>query len=187
MRHDAKFIPMTVEEFLSIDFPSDKKFELVDGVIQMMAGGSVAHALVAGNIIAFLRRSLRGSGCRPFGSDMGLVLSPNDFRYPDVAVYCGRVWTDKLLAERKLSDPSILFEILSPTTDRNDQGAKLDAYRAIASLDTVVLVDPIKQLTRVVQRLGPTSWRDDLFAQPHDIELPSIKLVLPHTEIFARD
>lgn len=187
MRYDPKFIPMTVDEFLSIDFPSDKKFELVDGVIRMMAGGSVAHALVASNIMAFLRNGLRGTGCRPFGSDMGLVVNRTNLRYPDIAVYCRNGWSDGELLEQKLADPSVIFEILSPSTDRNDQGAKLDEYRTIESLQTVVFVDPMQELSRVVQRIGPTSWRDDLFAQPHDVELPSLKLTIPHTEIFARD
>ncbi len=187
MRHDPKFVPMTVDDFLSIDFPSDKKFELVDGIIRMMAGGSGAHALVAGNILAFLRRSLRGSGCIPFGCDMGLEIGQNDLRYPDVAVYCNREWTDAVLAERRFRDPTIIFEISSSSTERDDHRSKLGEYRKLVSVETIVLVDPVAELTRVVQRLGPTSWRDDLFAQPHDIELPSVKLVLPHTEIFARD
>ncbi|MFM9976715.1 MAG: Uma2 family endonuclease [Sphingomonadaceae bacterium] len=178
---------MTVDEFLSIDFPSDKKFELVDGVIRMMAGGSVVHALVASNVMAFLRNQLRGTGCRPFGSDMGLMVNQTNLRYPDIAVYCRSEWSDSELLERKLGDPSVIFEILSPSTDRNDQGAKLDEFRTIESLQTVVFVDPIKELTRVVQRIGPTSWRDDLFAQPHDVELPSLGVTIPHAEIFARD
>ena len=187
MRYDPKFVPMTVEQFLAIDFPSDKKFELVDGVIEMMAGGTVIHSLVASNIMGYLRAALRGSGCRPFGSDMGLVIDDNNLRYPDVTIYCRSGWTDEELIQKQLEDPSVLFEVLSPSTDRNDQGTKLDEYRTIASLQTVVLVDPVKELTRVVQRLGPTSWRDDLFAQPHDVELPSLRLTIPHAEIFARD
>jgi Uma2 family endonuclease len=187
MRHDPKFIPMTVDEFLSIDFPSDKKFELVDGVIQMMAGGSAAHALIGGNIYSFLRRALRGSGCLPFNSDMGLVVNDNNLRYPDVAVYCDREWTDETLAAQKFENPNVIFEVLSPSTHPNDRGTKLDEYRTIPSLQTIVLVDPMKELTRVIQRIGPTSWRDDLFAQPHDVELPSLDVTIPHDEIFARD
>jgi Putative restriction endonuclease len=55
MRRDAKFEPVTVDQFLAIDFGSDRKFELLDGVIHMMAGGTVAHALISGNIFSFLR------------------------------------------------------------------------------------------------------------------------------------
>jgi hypothetical protein len=68
MRRDAKFEPVTVDQFLAIDFGSDRKFELLDGVIHMMAGGTVAHALISGNIFSFLRQALRGSACRPFNS-----------------------------------------------------------------------------------------------------------------------
>ncbi len=77
--------------------------------------------------------------------------------------------------------------MLSASTVRIDEGDKLARYRALPSVDTIVFVDPQNETTRIVERLGPTSWRDDLFAQPHDLELPAIGLTIPHTEIFARD
>jgi Uma2 family endonuclease len=107
--------------------------------------------------------------------------------FPDVRVYCGQDLTSETIAKQMLDNPSIIFEVLSPTTLRNDQGNKLDEYRTIAPLETIVCVDPEKELTRVVQRLGPTSWRDDLFAQLHDVALPSIGVTIPHNEIFTRD
>lgn len=70
---------------------------------------------------------------------------------------------------------------------RADQNAKLELYRGLTSLDTVVFVDPEDELVRVVQRLGPTSWRDDLFVAPHDVALPRLGVTVPHDEIFARD
>jgi hypothetical protein len=63
----------------------------------------------------------------------------------------------------------------------------LAQYRALPSVDTIVFVDPQNETSRVVQRLGPASWRDDLFAQPHDVDLPALGLSIPHHEIFARD
>ena len=89
MRIDPAYQKITAEEFLAIDFGTDRRFELSNGVIQMMSGGSSTHAHVAGNIYAFLRANLRGSGCVPFNSDMALRVSATDVRYPDIAVYCG--------------------------------------------------------------------------------------------------
>ena len=187
MRSDPKFQPITVEQFLDIDFGSDRKFELIDGVIQMMTGGSPAHARAAGNIFGFLYAKLRGTGCRAYGSDMGVRISEIDVRYPDVSVYCGNPASPEREKLRIYSDPVVVVEVLSPSTTKEDLGSKLDEYRRLASLDTIAFVDPDKELVRVVQRLGPTAWRDDLFAQPHDLELPSLALTIPHTEIFARD
>ena len=187
MRHDPVYQPITVDQFLDIDFGSDRKFELVDGVIRMMTGGSPAHARVASNIQGYLYGKLRGTGCRSYGSDIGIQVTETNCRYPDVSVFCGRPATREREAQRVFSDPVVVFEVLSPTTADEDQGKKLAQYRAIASVDTVVFVDPDNELTRVVQRLGATAWRDDLFAQPHDVDLPALGLTIPHTIIFERD
>lgn len=187
MRKDALYKPITVEEFLAIDFPSDRKYELVDGVIRSMTGGTPAHSRVSSNILTFLRTKLRGTGCRPYNSDMGVRVTDTDVRYPDVAVYCGNPTTREREEARVFTDPVVIFEVLSPSTTRNDEGEKLGQYRHLPSLDTIVFVDPEAETARVVQRLGPQSWRDDLFAQPHDVMLPVLDLTIPHTEIFARD
>lgn len=186
MRSSHAYIPVTAEQFVEIDF-GDRKFELVDGVLRMMTGGSPAHARVASNILIFLGTKLRGTGCRAYNSDMGLRVDEGNVRYPDVSVYCGDPATPERERQKLFTDPRVIFEVLSPSTAKEDQGSKTDEYRAVASLDTIVFVDVDSEVTRVVQRLGPTSWRDDLFAQPHDIELPSLGLVVPHAEIFARD
>jgi Uma2 family endonuclease len=187
MRNDPRYQPITVEQFLSIDFGTDRKFELVDGMIRMPTGGTSAHSRVAGNIYFFLRQKLSGSGCLPFNSDMGVQVNGTNLRYPDVSVYCGNPAAREKDSLRTFDDPKVIFKVLSPSTSGADQGTKLDEYRGLASLDTIVFVDPENELTRVFQRLGPTSWRDDMFAQPHDVDLPSLGIVLPHQEIFARD
>lgn len=181
------FEPITADQFLAMDFGSDRKFELVDGVIRMMTRGTSTHALVAVNILSFLRTKLRGSGCRPYGSDMAVRVDETNIRYPDVSVYCGDPAARDKPEVLSFTDPSVVFEILSPSIRRVDQDDKLREYRAIPSVETIALVDTQSELSRVHQRLGPASWRDDMFAQPHDIELPSLGIVLPHAEMFARD
>jgi Uma2 family endonuclease len=187
MRLEPAFQPITAEQFLAMDFGSDRKFELVDGAIRMMTGGTSTHALVAANTLSFLRLKLRGTGCRPYGSDMAVRVDETNVRYPDVSVYCGDPADRDKPAVLSFADPRVIFEVLSPSTRRVDQEGKLREYRALSSMDTIVLIDTDSERSRVHQRLGPTSWRDDIFPQPHDIDLPSLGIVLPHDEIFARD
>lgn len=187
MRRDPAYRPITADEFLAIDFGTDKRFELVDGVIQMMTGGTSTHAHVAGNIYHFLRSRLRGTGCLPFNSDMGVRVDETNIRYPDISVHCDNPMAVGKPAVLTFDNPKVIVEVLSQTTSSFDQGTKLEEYRNIASVDTVVFIDPINELTRVFQRIGPSAWRDDMFAQPHDVDLPSLSLTIPHTEIFARD
>jgi len=86
MRRDPAYRPISAAEFLEMDFGTDKKFELDNGVIYMMTGGTEAHAWVQGNIFAWLRAKLRNTGCRPYNSDMGLQISDIDVRYPDISI-----------------------------------------------------------------------------------------------------
>ncbi len=186
MASDPLYQPITVDEFLGMNFGSDRKFELSDGVIQMMTSGSDKHAHVAGNIYFALRTKLRGTGCRPFNSDMGIRVTEHDVRYPDVSVVCQPDWLTAPEA-KAFADPVVLFEVLSPSTTTIDQGRKLEEYRCLPSVDTIVFVDPINRLKRTYQRLDETGWRDTTFAEPHDVELPSLSITLTEAEIFARD
>lgn len=177
---------LTAEQFLRIDFGSDVKAELDNGVIRMMSGGTVAHARVQMNLYRFLGSALRGSGCRPFGSDMAIRTHTGSVRYPDVSVDCSgdRGTADE---DKELSAPRVAIEILSPSTRRDDEGVKLGEYRLVPTIDTIVFVDPIAERLRVLQRTGPGSWSDHAHDEPADLDLPALGLVVPHTEIFARD
>jgi Uma2 family endonuclease len=133
---------LDAEEFFEIDFGAERKAELDQGVIRMMAGGTRAHARVQANVLAWLRQALRGSGCRPYGSDMALKTGRLSVRYPDVSVVCGdaaksdddRVCFDQATA---------VFEIFSPSNS---------ASRDL--LARVVRVSPLREATRATRTAG---------------------------------
>lgn len=179
---------LTVDEFLRIDFGPDMKAELDNGVIRMMAGAARGHDRVQINLLAFLRTALRGSGCRPSGSDMGVRTHDGSLRYPDVSVTCGRNGAADDAA-RTVSDPCVVIEVLSPSTSALDRGVKLDEYKALASVETIVLIDPDAERLRLLQRIGrdPDGWSDVNYTRPHELALASLDLSIPHDEIFARD
>lgn len=176
---------LTADEFLEIDF-GDKKAELDNGVIRMMAGGTARHAQVQLNILAYLRVRLRGSGCSPYNSDMATRTHDLSIRYPDVSVFCGRGGpaNDDMKA---FDDPRVLVEVLSAGTARTDLRVKLPEYTALDSVDTIVFVDIVSERLRIVQRTGPHGWNDVQHDAPVDLPLPALDLVIPHGEIFARD
>jgi Uma2 family endonuclease len=149
-------------------------------------GGWRALATQA-NLLAFLRARLRGTSCRPYGSDLPLRVSANTVRYPDVAIYCEEPPTTENDDKRALSRPRVIFEVLSGSTANVDQGIKLAEYQDLSSVEAVVFVDPDAELVRVITRLGPQSFRDDRFGSVRDVELPGLGLQIPHEEIFARD
>ena len=103
--------PVTVREFLAMDL-GDGKAELVDGLIQMMAGGSARHAAIAANLISALMTRLRGTGCRPYGSDLAVRTGEASIRFPDVTVYCRDDLANDTGNEKLLGVPRVAFEVL---------------------------------------------------------------------------
>ena len=176
---------LTADEFLRIDF-GERKAELDNGVIRMMAGGTARHARVQFNLLLALGNRLRGSGCTPYNSDMATRTHDRSIRYPDITVFCGRDGPADDDA-KAFDDPRIVFEVLSAGTARSDLRVKLDEYKQLDSVDTIVFVDIASERLRIVQRIGPQGWtdvgHDDAVACP----LPSIGVTLSHDEIFARD
>ncbi len=185
LAHDPAYQRLTVEEFLAMDF-GGRKVELDDGVVFMMAGGSPEHAAIAANLIIALGTRLRGSGCRPYGSDMAARTGKASIRFPDVSVYC-RPPSQADTGGKLLGDPKVVFEVLSPSTMAHDQKTKLDEYRALPGLDAIVFVDPDTQRIRLIRRTGPEGWADDWLPVETDLDVHALGITLPHAEIFARD
>lgn len=185
MASDPLYQPITVDQFLAMDFKTDKKFELSNGVIHMMTGGTELHSWVQGNIYFWLRGKLRGSGCHPHGPDMGVRIGDIDVRYPDISVTCAPRPEDgaEVLV---LHAPTIVIEVLSPSTTTYDQGTILEDYKAVASIELIAFVDPANELVRTVRRIKPAGWLDTTFAAV-DFDLTPLGLTIPHSEIFARD
>lgn len=187
MRLDPAYRKITADEFLDMDFGTDRKFELEDGVIVMMTGGTESHAWVQGNIFAWLRRNLRGTGCRPYGSDMAVRVSDTEVRYPDVSIYCDPGPREAYSEAKALTNPTVVIEVLSPSTTRLDQGTKLEEYQRIATVNTIAFVDPVNKMCRTVERQSPIGWLDTVFSGRDGITLPALGITIPHSEIFARD
>lgn len=186
MRHDPVYRPITADEFLEMDFGTDKKFELHNGVIYMMAGGTEPHAWVQLNVLFWLRGKLRGTGCRPYGSEMAMRVSEVDIRYPDISIYCDQPPRDDLIQAKLLDNPTVVIEILSPSTATFDQGTKLEEYQAIASVRTIAFVDTANEMCRTIERID-NGWHDQMFSGQRGIPIPSLGLTIPHGEIFAHD
>lgn len=176
---------LTAKEFLEIDF-GDRRAELDNGVIRMMAGGTARHARVQGNIFLALGTRLRGSGCTPYNSDMASQTHLSSIRYPDVTVFCGHD-DPKDDGAKAFDDPRIIFEVLSAGTARTDLNVKVPEYKALPSVDAIILVDIASERLRVLRRTPTDGWDEQPNGDPIDLELPSLNITIPHNEIFARD
>ncbi len=102
----------TLGEFLPWEENQPAKYELVDGEPRLMTGGTQAHHLIGLNIVAALRDRLRGSPCRPWGSDLRVITGTGNSRYPDALIDCGGFQP----ISHNTSAPAVVFEVLSRST-----------------------------------------------------------------------
>ena len=177
---------ITADEFLNIDWGCDKKAELDNGVIRMMTGGTRSHARVQANLVRHLGNALQGSECRAFGSDMGLRINELTVRYPDVSIYCGKSFDPEYDNELDANDPTVVVEILSPSTSRRDLGEKLEEYQSIASIDTIIFIEPVGELIRTIQRISTHGWQDLNFSGSADFVALSLGLDIDRNLVFSR-
>jgi Uma2 family endonuclease len=178
---------ISAEEFVRMELQPDSKFELEDGFIYAMAGGSPAHARVQANLMRFLGVALRGSGCRPYGSDMPLKTLAHTVRFPDVTVYCGNPVDEEQAQPEFLSQPAAIFEVLSPSTRSLDYGRKLEEYQSLPTVHTVALIDPDEKIVTVYRRDERGVWNDFKTRRTGEIPLEPFGITIPKDEIFARD
>ena len=131
---------LTPEQYLEIEREAEFKSEYCDGEMFAMAGAAEVHNLLVANLIAGLHPQLRSRPCRVCPSDMRVrVRATGLYTYPDVVVVCGE---PQFLDERRdtLLNPSLLIEVLSPSTEAYDRGKKFEHYRSIESLREYLLV-----------------------------------------------
>jgi Uma2 family endonuclease len=143
---------VTEEEYLALDRAAEVRSEFLDGEMWAMSGGSRWHSQLAINFGAELHSALRGGNCRVFNSDLRVRVMPRRmYAYPDLTVVCGKL----LLADNQqdiLLNPTVIIEVLSPSTEKYDRGVKFQYYRTIESLRDYILVSQdhlrIEQFTR---------------------------------------
>ncbi len=175
---------LSEEEYLQDELTSDVKHELVAGVAHAMAGASYEHNTIAGNIFAALHSRLRGQPCQPFASDMKVRIADQEhvhFYYPDAMIVCdrsglasGRQWTDK---------PVVIFEVVSESTRRIDEGEKALLYWKVPTLAAYILVEQDKVQVAVRLRDGGGHVLTGRHSELHILE-PNLRV--PVGEFYER-
>jgi Uma2 family endonuclease len=130
----------TPDEYLALERKAEYKSEYINGQIYAMSGASREHNLIAFNLARELGTQLRGRQCEAYISDMRVKVSPTGiYTYPDVSAVCGEPIFDDVQRDT-LTNPSVIIEVLSPSTEAYDRGLKFAHYRRLTSLTDYVLV-----------------------------------------------
>ena len=177
---------LTPEEYLTIERKAEYKSEYSDGEMYAMSGASREHNLISLNIASELRSQLRGSPCETYTSDMRVrITPPRRYLYPDVVVVCGDAEFDDDAVDT-LTNPLVIVEVLSPSTENYDRTTKRAWYRRIESLQEYVLVSQDSpHVERYVKR--DEGWAlTDTDGLEATIRLESIGCELALSEIYDR-
>ncbi len=132
----------TIEEYLELENAATEKHEYYRGEVFAMSGAKLSHNAICGNLYFQLRQKLKGKSCQPFNSDTRIHITKNTlFTYPDISVVCGKIETlDN--DDMNVLNPSVIFEVLSPSTRNYDREAKFALYRDIPTLKEYITINP---------------------------------------------
>jgi Uma2 family endonuclease len=181
----ASTIRMTHAEYLAAEAVAAVRHEYLDGEVWDMAGGTIEHGAIAAAIAGDLRAGLRGKPCRTFSSDVRIqVLDTGLTTYPDLSVVCGRVETAADDPDA-ITNPIVLVEVLSDSTEAYDRGAKAAHYRRIPSLREYVLVSQSEPRIEVFRRIEGGRWELHEARAGETIALDSLGVRIDVAAIYA--
>ncbi len=177
---------LTPEEYLAWERKAPFKNEYLSGQILAMSGASLAHNLITGNIFNGLYNQLVNRECMTFSSEMRVKANPiTSYFYPDVTVVCDDPRFEDDVFDTLLN-PTVIVEVLSPSTAAYDKGEKFESYKQIVSLQEYVLVSQDKVNVERHFRLE-MQWRTIEFQDIADVlPLDSIRCELPLSHIYRR-
>ncbi len=174
------------DDYLAAERVSDTRHEYVAGKIYAMAGASVWHERICANITGELRAQLRGKRCEAFGSNIRVRIEnpgmAEFYYYPDAMVECSGLPNGTHYAE----EPVVIFEVLSPETERIDLGEKLAHYRSLPSVRVYAVVNQHNPAVTIYRRRGETWEMEFLGRTDGTLELPEIGCRLPMAAIYDR-
>jgi Uma2 family endonuclease len=173
------------EEYADVAELSPNRIEFWEGTILDMSGGSPRHSAICSNILRILGTQLRGATCRAFDANLRVrSIAANRATYADVTVVCGALELDPADRTRQtVLNPSVLIEVQSPSTESDDRGPKLDAYKLIASVRAVLLVAQDRMHVTLHERQPDGSWAEAVH-QGGAIVVAELGCRLPMTEIY---
>jgi Uma2 family endonuclease len=174
-------------EYFAMEEAAEYKNEYYQGEIFAMSGASFNHNVISGNTFAMLHYLLGDSDCIVFGSDMKIeVDKESHYTYPDVSIVCGEI---EFVENRNdiITNPLVIFEILSESTKDYDRGSKFTAYRNIASLKDYILIDQYTCHVEYFYKNNMEQWTLREFKHMDDVfKVHSVAVELSLKKIYNR-
>jgi Uma2 family endonuclease len=176
----------TVEEYLAFERQSEERHEYFDGEIFAMSGASEQHILITGNTFSSLLVQLRKRPCKVYPIVMRVKVSPIKYTYPDISVICGEPQFEGPIVDMLLN-PTVIVEVLSPSTEIYDRGKKFEYYQTLESLQEYLLIaQDIVRIEHYVRQTSGGWFYSQVKTLESVIELPSINCTLLLTDVYDK-
>ncbi len=175
---------LTYAEYLAAEELAVEKHHFVDGEMFAMSGGSRVHSALQTRLLGRLVVGLEGRRCVPHGSELRVHLPHlGEACYADALVICGRFEASPI-DPQATTNPTVVCEVLSPSTEGYDRGRKFEKYRGLASLREYVLLAQDRPLVELFRREPDGGWRLQEFRAGDSLELRSLGLNLPIDDLY---
>lgn len=181
-----RFNKLSFNEYIDLEVESNTRHEFHDGEVFAMAGGTLEHALISSNVLIELGLTLRNGQkrCRVINSEIKLkIASLNKYLYPDAMILCGNL--EKSQDETQfVTNPTVIIEVLSKSTEGYDRGDKFFFYKQIPSLKDYILIDQYQALVDIYSRQADLWKISRVEGISQSIYIPSVDIELSLQEIY---
>jgi len=176
---------MTLEEYLEFDYNAEGRYEYFDGEVFEMSGGSPEHSLLGNQIGRLLGNQIVPRGCSVYNSEVQIkVPAMLPYRYGDVSALCGKPIYEDLGNQRLLINPTLIVEVLSPSTEKFDRDLKFKAYKSIESLREYLLVSQNEKFVTLYTKHNEKFWFQSEYVEDETLKLESLECELSVNEIY---
>jgi len=175
----------TYADYLAAERNSERRHEFIDGVIVAMAGGSAEHNAIAARFAALFTTRVH-RGCLTYSSDQRYwIAATARARYSDASIICSKPG-HPLHDEHAATNPSIVVEVLSPSSEGDDEGDKRCDFQSLASLEAYVLAAQDARCVKVYRRTERREWRDepDVYRDGDSFELPTLTRAIAVDQVY---
>jgi Uma2 family endonuclease len=177
---------LSEQEYLAQEREAEVRHEYWFGTVVAMSGGSERHPLITLNVAGELRHALKRRGCRVYSSDMRLRVTPAGlYVYPDIMAVC----VEPAFADARndtLLNPTVIVEVLSPSTEKYDMGAKGWHYRTLESVRDYVTVAQDSPRIEICHRTSSREWVISITEGiDATLRIESLNVEIPLAEIYA--
>ena len=173
------------DEYFKLNDESLEKYEYFQGRVYGMAGGSPEHSIIASNITVALASALRGKPCVVFNSHVHLSIASKDsFNYADVTVVGGQPHYVRGRTNRMLTNPSLVVEVLSPSTEKYDRNTKFRLYKELESFQDYLLIDSQEVYVQHFRKVAAGWLENDYDSLDQTLTLENLGITLSVAELY---